>query len=146
MARPASRVDRADAATTTTPTADAPSASVAQFCDRLSDLDREFLSIEVPAAHMHIAGTAVFEGGSLRLPDGGLDIARIRAFVESRLPRIPRYRQVVSSTPFGRPIWLDDPHFNIEYHVRHTSLPRPGSEQQLKALCGRVLSQALDRS
>jgi len=114
--------------------------------DRLSDLDREFLSLEVPGAHMHIAGTATFEGGTLRLADGGLDIARIRSFVESRLSRIPRYRQVVAETPFGRPIWLDDPHFNIEYHVRHTSLPRPGNEQQLKALCGRIFSQTLDRS
>ena len=114
--------------------------------DRLSYVDRQFLIFEGRSTHMHIGGSAIFEGGALRRPDGGLDIDRIRAFIESRLPRIPRYRQVVSFTPFGRHIWLDDPHFNIEYHVRHTSLPRPGGEKQFKALCGRVFSQALDRS
>jgi diacylglycerol O-acyltransferase / wax synthase len=114
--------------------------------ERLNALDRQFLIYEVDAMPMHIGGTAIFEGGALRRPDGGLDIDRIRAFIASRLPRIPRYRQVVSFTPFGRHIWLDDPHFNIEYHVRHTSLPKPGTEKEFKALCGRVFSQALDRS
>jgi WS/DGAT/MGAT family acyltransferase len=113
---------------------------------RLNAIDRQFLILEAEAIHMHIGGAAFFEGGTLRREDGALDIARIRSFIESRLPRIPRYRQVVSFTPFGRHIWLDDPHFNIEYHVRHTSLPRPGGEQEFKALCGRIFSQALDRS
>ena len=116
------------------------------MADRLSRLDRSFLAYESPVGHMHIAGTATFEGGALRRPDGGLDISRIRAYVESRLSRIPRYRQVVASSPLGVPIWVDDPHFDIEYHVRHTSLPPPGDERQLKALCGRVCSQALDRA
>jgi diacylglycerol O-acyltransferase / wax synthase len=113
--------------------------------DRLSPLDRYFLIYERPSVPMHVGGAQIFEAGPLRRPDGGLDIARIRAFIESRLPRIPRYRQVVARTPFGTPIWLDDPHFNLEYHVRHTSLPRPGDDAQLKALCGRIFSQALDR-
>ncbi len=115
-------------------------------CDRPSNLDRFFLVYEGPASHMHIAGTATFEGGPLRRADGAVDIDRIRALVQSRLPRIPRYRQVLSSTPLGRPIWLDDPHFDVEYHVRLTSLPRPGDVDQLKALCGRLFSQALDRA
>jgi diacylglycerol O-acyltransferase / wax synthase len=113
--------------------------------DRLSAIDRQFLIYE-GAAPMHIGGAGIFEGGTLRDADGALDIDRIRAFIDSRLPGIPRYHQVVSFTPFGRHIWLDDPHFNIEYHVRHTSLPRPGGEEQFKALCGRVFSQALDRT
>lgn len=113
--------------------------------ERLNAIDRQFLIYETDASSMHIGGSAIFEGGALRRPDGGLDIDRIRRFIESRLPRIPRYRQVVSFTPFGRHIWLDDPHFNIEYHVRHTSLPRPGTAKEFKALCGRIFSQALDR-
>jgi diacylglycerol O-acyltransferase / wax synthase len=117
-----------------------------RLCDRLNDIDRQFLIYEATAVHMHIAGTAIFEGTSLRRPDGAIDMDRIRAFIGSRLPRIPRYRQVVSFTPLGRHIWLDDPHFNLEYHVRHTSLPRPGGEEQFKALCGRLFSQALDRT
>ena len=114
--------------------------------DRLTTLDRTFLIYESPAAHMHVAGNSVFETGPLRGPDGGLDIARIRRYVESRLARIPRYRQIVTHTPFGQPIWVDDAHFNLDYHVRHTSLPKPGGDAQLKALCGRIFSQALDRT
>jgi WS/DGAT/MGAT family acyltransferase len=128
------------------PEATAPPGPALRLYDRLNAIDRQFLIYEAAAIHMHIGGTAIFEGGTLRRADGAIDIERIRAFIESRLPRIPRYRQVVSFTPFGRHIWLDDPHFNIAYHVRHTSLPRPGGEEQFKALCGRVFSQALDRS
>jgi diacylglycerol O-acyltransferase / wax synthase len=124
----------------------APPAPALRSYDRLNDIDRQFLIYEAAAIHMHIGGTAIFEGGTLRRADGAIDIQRIRAFIESRLPRIPRYRQVVSFTPLGRHIWLDDPHFDIQYHVRHTSLPRPGGEEQFKALCGRLFSQALDRS
>jgi WS/DGAT/MGAT family acyltransferase len=114
--------------------------------DRLNAVDRQFLIYEAAAVPMHIGGVAILEGGALRRPDGALDIARIRALIESRLPRIPRYRQVVSSTPFGRHIWVDSPDFDVSYHVRHTSLPRPGGEQEFKALCGRLFSQGLDRS
>ncbi len=61
---------------------------------------------------------------------------------------MPRYRQVVRIVPFdlGRPVWVDDPHFNIDYHVRHTALPTPGGETELRKLVGRVMSQQLDRS
>ena len=106
--------------------------------DRLSALDRYFLIYESPSAHMHVAGASIFEAAPLRRRDGGLDIARIRAYVESRLEHIPRYRQLVRTTPFGQPIWGDDRYFNLAYHVRHTSLPRPGEDGQLKALCGRI--------
>jgi WS/DGAT/MGAT family acyltransferase len=114
--------------------------------DRLSTLDRSFLIYERSAGPMHVGGTATFDAGALRDAEGGLDIGRIRSFIESQLSRIPRYRQVVSRTPLRVPIWVDDPHFNLEYHVRHTSLPRPGDDQQLKALTARIFSQALDRT
>jgi diacylglycerol O-acyltransferase len=115
--------------------------------DRLGFLDNSFLIAESPTNHMHIAGTALYEAGPLRTPEGGIDIERIRAYVDSRLHRIPRYRQVLESLPIdGHPAWVDDQHFNIDYHVRHTSLPRPGDERQLKRLSGRIMSQQLDRS
>ena len=115
--------------------------------ERLTVLDNSFLITESPTNHMHVAGTATYETGSLRTPAGGVDVARIRRYVESRLHLIPRYRQVLAYTPLeGHPVWVDDQHFNIEYHVRHTSLPRPGDEDQLKRLSGRVMSQQLDRS
>jgi diacylglycerol O-acyltransferase len=115
--------------------------------DRLTFLDRSFLLAEGPTSHMHIAGTAIYAAGPLRTSSGGIDIERLRAYVESRLHLIPRYRQVLATIPIeGHPIWVDDPHFNIDYHVRHTSLPRPGDTRQLKRLSGRIMSQQLDRS
>ncbi len=115
--------------------------------ERLTVLDNTFLLTESPTNHMHVAGTATYDAGPLRTPAGGIDVKRIRAYVESRLHLIPRYRQVLSYTPVeGHPVWVDDQHFNIEYHVRHTSLPRPGDPDQLKALSGRIMSQQLDRS
>jgi WS/DGAT/MGAT family acyltransferase len=115
--------------------------------DPLTALDNSFLIAESPKSHMHIAGTATYEAGPLRTADGGIDVDRLRAYVESRLHLIPRYRQVLSYVPIEqRPVWIDDRHFNIHYHVRHTRLPRPGDTRQLKRLAGRVMSQQLDRS
>src|SRR5262245_216772 len=95
--------------------------------ERLAFLDRPFLIAERPTNHMHIAGTAIYEMGPLRTADGGVDVERIRAYVLSRLDRIPRYRQILATLPIdGYPAWIDDQHFNIFYHVRHSSLPRPG--------------------
>ena len=117
------------------------------FYDRLTALDNSFLIAESPKTHMHIAGTAVYEAGPLRTADGGVDVERLRAYVESRLHLIPRYRQILAYVPIEQhPVWVDDRHFNIHYHVRHTSLPRPGDSRQLKRLAGRIMSQQLDRS
>src|SRR5271169_48682 len=109
--------------------------------DRLSPLDASFLHIEDDVSHMHIASVAIFEGPQPRFAD-------IVAMVEAKLALVPRYRQVVMFVPFelGRPVWVDDPHFNIEYHLRHTALPAPGGEAELRKLVGRVMSQQLDRS
>ena len=115
--------------------------------ERLGFLDNSFLIAESPTMHMHIGGTATYEAGPLGTPEGGVDIERIRAYVASRLHRIPRYRQVLHHLPIdGHPAWVDDQHFNIDFHVRHTSLPRPGDDRQLKRLAGRIMSQQLDRS
>jgi WS/DGAT/MGAT family acyltransferase len=113
----------------------------------LSHLDASFLALESPTTHMHVAGVALFEAGPLRLPGGGIDIERIRAHVLGKLQYIPRYRQRLAHVPFSRsPVWVDDDHFHFEYHLRHTSLPRPGSDTQLKRLAGRIVSQQLDRT
>jgi diacylglycerol O-acyltransferase len=111
--------------------------------DRLSPLDASFLHIEdgSPVSHMHIASVAIFEGPPPPYDD-------LLAMIEGKLPLVPRYRQVVRKIPLnlGRPVWVDDPHFNSRYHVRHTALPSPGSEEQLRLLVGRVMAQQLDRS
>ena len=109
--------------------------------DRLTGLDSSFLHLERDAAHMHVAGCMVFDGPAP-------DYSELVAQIVSRLHLVPRYRQRLAFVPFGqgRPVWVDDPHFNPNFHVRHTALPAPGDDAQLKRLAGRVFSQALDRS
>ena len=108
---------------------------------RLSPLDASFLHIEDDSSPMHIASTAIFEGP----PPAHADVLRM---VAGKLPLVPRYRQKVRFVPLelGRPVWVDDTHFNLEYHVRHTALPAPGSDEQLRNLVGRIMSQTLDRT
>ena len=121
--------------------------SMSGHYERLSFLDSSFLALESRTTHFHVAGMLVFEAGELKRPDGGIDIDRVKSFIESRLHLIPRYRQHLAYVPLERyPVWVDDAHFNIDYHIRHTSLPKPGSPAQLKALMGRLSSQQLDRS
>jgi diacylglycerol O-acyltransferase / wax synthase len=113
----------------------------------LSYLDASFLALETRTSHMHVAGVALFDAAPLKGEDGGIDIARIRSHVESKLRYIPRYRQRLEWVPFDRrPVWVDDEHFSIDYHLRHSSLPRPGTEAQLKQMAGRIVSTPLDRS
>ena len=115
--------------------------------ERLSFLDNSFLALESRTTHFHVASMLVFEGGAIQTDDGGVDVERIKRFIESRLHMIPRYRQRLAHVPFERyPVWVDDAHFNIDYHIRHSSLPKPGDFEQLKRLMGRLSSQQLDRS
>src|SRR3954468_2186157 len=109
--------------------------------NRMSPLDASFLHLEDDNSSMHIGSTAIFEGPAPTQDE-------FQAMVESKLPLVPRYRQKVRFVPLelGRPIWEDDPHFNISYHVRHTALPAPGGQAQLRNLIGRVMSQMLDRT
>src|SRR5215217_6216022 len=109
--------------------------------DRLTAVDASFLAQEVENAHMHVGAVLIFEGPP---PDYEDFCTQIR----SRLHLVPRYRQKLAFPPLetGRPLWIDDPSFNLQYHVRHTAVPAPGSEEQLRALAARVHSQRLDRS
>jgi diacylglycerol O-acyltransferase / wax synthase len=109
--------------------------------DRLSAVDASFLAQEGPCTHLHVGAVTVFEGP----PPSYEDFAN---HLRSRLHLVPRYRQKLAFPPLetGRPLWVDDPGFNLEYHLRHTALPSPGSEEQLRALGARIHSQRLDRS
>ena len=108
---------------------------------RLTGLDASFLHLERDSSHMHVAGCAVFKGAAPAYDE-------LLAHIDSRLHLVPRYRQRLAFVPLnqGRPVWVDDPHFQLRYHVRHTALPRPCGEEQLKRLAGRVFSQQLDRT
>ena len=103
--------------------------------ERLPAQDNSFLLFETENLPMHVASTQIFELGPLETPEGGVDYAQIKRFIGSVLHRIPRYRQKLRAIPLeGSPVWVDDEHFELDYHVRHTSLPRPGSDEQLRAL------------
>src|ERR1044072_4743074 len=109
--------------------------------DRLSGLDASFLHMERAGAHMHVASTIIFEGPAPSPEES-------RAHIESRLHLVPPFRQKLRFVPLdqGRPVWVDDPHLNLDYHVRQTALPAPGSDEQLRNLASRIFSQQLDRS
>ncbi len=113
--------------------------------ERLSALDAHFLDLEDEGVHMHVAVVLICDAKPLTLEDGCLDAERIRDFLGARLSAIPRYHQRLARIPVERhPVWVDDPSFNLAYHVRHVSLPRPGDERQLKRLVGLLMSQKLD--
>jgi WS/DGAT/MGAT family acyltransferase len=113
----------------------------------LSYLDASFLALESRTAHMHVSGVAIFDSAPLKADGGGIDIDRIKAHIRSKLQYIPRYRHRLDWVPYDRrPVWVDDAHFSSEYHIRHTSLPRPGNDDQLKQLAGRIVSTKLDRN
>src|SRR3954466_3904591 len=107
----------------------------------MSSTDAGFFYAESESAPLHVGSVAVFDGPA---PSYG-DLVRL---LLSKLPLVPRYRQRVREVPMGlgRPMWIDDPHFQILYHVRHTAVPSPGSDEQLRNLAGRGLGQRLDRT
>jgi WS/DGAT/MGAT family acyltransferase len=112
-----------------------------QHLDRLTSTDASFLHQEGEASHMHIGALLLFDAPPPEFDD-------YLAHVRGRLHLVPRYRQRLATPPLqaGRPLWVDDPSFNLEYHIRHAALPSPGTEHQLFALAARIASQQLDRS
>jgi diacylglycerol O-acyltransferase len=109
--------------------------------ERLSALDVSFLTNESSSSHMHVGAVAIFEGP----PPSYDDLAE---HITSRLHLVPRFRQKLAfpPAPTGRPFWVDDPSFNLTYHLRHSALPSPGSEDQLRRMAARIFSQQLDRT
>jgi diacylglycerol O-acyltransferase / wax synthase len=109
--------------------------------ERLTRLDASFLYLEEPDTPMHVGGVLILEA-----PPGGVET--LAALVEARLSLVPRYRQRVAEVPghLANPVWVDDPDFDIAYHLRRNGLPRPGTEQQLLDLVSRLTSRPLDRS
>ncbi len=106
----------------------------------MSPLDAIFLHAEDGITHMHIGSCSIFAGPPP-------SIGEITNLIESKLPLLTRYRQKVRFVPggLGHPVWVDDQHFNLGYHVRHSALPPPGDENDLENLMGRLMSQELDR-
>ncbi len=106
----------------------------------MSPIDSSFLHVENATTPMHIGGVSIFAGPPPPFEE-------LRAMVAGKLALVPRYRQKVRNVAFAvsSPAWIDDPHFSLGYHLRHTAVPRPGSEEQLRQMASRVFSQHLDR-
>src|ERR1700692_3560152 len=107
----------------------------------MSAIDSSFLHVENDTTPMHIGGVSIFEGPPPPFED-------LRSMVASKLELVPRYRQKVRFVPLsaGPPGWVEDPYFSLDYHMRHTAVPHPGSEEQLRQMASRVFSQHLDRN
>ncbi len=110
---------------------------------RLSALDASFLYLEAPTTPMHVGAVSIF-----RRPRAGFDYDRLVELIEQRIALVPRYRQKVRYVPgnLARPVWIDDPDFDVAYHVRRSALPKPGSDAQLTELVARLMSRPLDHT
>lgn len=110
--------------------------------ERLSSADAAFLAVEDPHTPMHVGAIMVF-----RKPRSGFDYQRLVRLIEQRISLVPRYRQKIVQVPCGMsaPRWVDDEKFDVSFHVRRSALPKPGDEQALTELAGRLMSRRLDR-
>jgi len=111
--------------------------------ERLSSLDTSFLNLEDAATPMHVGSVMVFNA-----PSGGFDYESLVTLISQRIAHVPRYRQRIKMVPgsLANPVWVDDTHFDMTYHVRRSALPRPGSDEQLEELVARIQPRPLDRS
>ena len=116
--------------------------------ERLTATDASFLRIETPHEPQHVGSLSVIEGAPLRDEQGRIRFDELRQHVARRVPRVPRLRHKIMEVPYdqGRPVWVDDADFDLDYHVRLTALPRPGDDQQLSVLMARLQSLPLDRA
>jgi diacylglycerol O-acyltransferase len=113
--------------------------------ERLSGLDASFLYFETPSMHMHVAMTAIFDPSTM---PGGYDIERIKEGIASRLHLVPPFRRRVVEVPFRlhHPLWVEDPDFDLDYHIRRVAAPSPGGPQELADVAAQIASTPLDRS
>lgn len=113
--------------------------------ERLSGLDASFLYFETPTNHMHVAAVMVFDPSTM---PGGYSFERVKEFIGGRLHLIPQFRRRLVPVPFNlaHPVWIDDPDFDLDYHVRRIAAPAPGGPQELAELAGDIASRQLDRT
>ncbi|PHX60371.1 MAG: wax ester/triacylglycerol synthase family O-acyltransferase [Actinobacteria bacterium] len=111
--------------------------------ERLSAMDASFWFMESATTPMHVGNIGIFEG-----PVAGFELGKLHKLIVERIAFVPRYRQRIREVPLqiGRPIWVDDDHFDLSYHVRGLALAKPGSRLQLDELVSRLMSRPLDRT
>ena len=112
---------------------------------RLTGLDASFLYLETPSSHMHVAGLMILDPSTA---EGGVDLDRVKEVYGQRLHLAPPFRRRLAEVPFGlhHPLWIEDPDFDLDYHIRSTALPAPGTKEQLATLVGRLSAIPLDRT
>jgi len=112
---------------------------------RLSGLDAIFLYMETPTNHMHVGSTVILDPSTM---PGGYSFEAVRSLVQRRLPLLPPFRRRLVEVPFGfhHPVWVEDPDFDLDYHLRRAALPSPGGKQELEEFAGAVFGRPLDRS
>lgn len=112
---------------------------------RLTGLDASFLYLETPSSHMHVAGLMILDPADV---EGGVTLERVKEVYGQRLHLAPPFRRRLAEVPFGlhHPLWIEDPDFDLDYHIRSTALPSPGSTEQLSTLVSRLSAIKLDRS
>jgi diacylglycerol O-acyltransferase / wax synthase len=112
---------------------------------RLSGMDSAFLQLETPSTHMHVQALMLLDPATV---PGGYSFGKIKAHIASRVPKLAEFRQRLAPVPFDmhRPVWFDDPDFDLDYHVRHIAVPPPGDMEQLADIVGEIAGRPLDRS
>jgi diacylglycerol O-acyltransferase / wax synthase len=112
---------------------------------RLSGMDTAFLYLETPTTHMQVQAVMLLDPSTV---PGGYSFEKIKAHLASRLPRLPEFRRRLAHVPFDlhRPVWFDDPDFDLDYHVRHIAVPAPGTPDKVADIVGDIASRPLDRA
>src|SRR4051794_26184266 len=112
---------------------------------RLSGIDTAFLYLETPTTHMHVQAVMLLDPSTV---PGGFSFAKIKAHLASRLPSLPEFRRRLERVPFDlhRPVWFDDPDFDLDYHLHHIAVPPPGSAGQFADIVGDIAGRPLDRT
>lgn len=113
--------------------------------ERLTGLDAAFLYLETPRHHMHVAMTMVLDPATM---PGGYSFDKIKRFIGDRLHLVPPFRRRLAEVPFNlhHPVWIEDPHFDLDYHIRRIGCPAPGGRRELGEMAGQIASTPLDRS
>jgi diacylglycerol O-acyltransferase / wax synthase len=113
--------------------------------ERLTGMDATFLYIENPSSHMHVAMTGIYDVSTM---PGGYSFDSIKQTIADRLHLVPPFRRRLVEVPFQlhHPVWIEDPNFNLDYHVRRVGCPAPGGRRELAAIAGQIASVPLDRT
>lgn len=113
--------------------------------ERLTGLDAAFLYIETPEAHMHVAMTGIYDVTTM---EGGYSFDAIKEHIRSRLHVVAPFRRRLVQVPFQfhHPVWIEDPNFNLDYHVRRIGCPAPGGRRELADVAAQIASIPLDRT